>query len=86
MKIIATPVKAKELLPGDLFSNAPQLYWDNAPKQNEGAIGEKVYIRTHAPTPEDQADDTVQHIHIHYEECPNCAGAGCEVCDGRGHG
>lgn len=45
MKIKATPIKGSDLKPGDLFSTAPQAYWDNIP----GSIGERVYIRTDSP-------------------------------------
>ena len=61
MKIIATKVKAKDLQPGDLFSTASQLYWDS---RDANAIGEKVYIRTTALTPTDQAEDEIYKITI----------------------
>ena len=62
MKFLATPVKASELKPGDLFSNAPQAYWDKV--ADHGSVGEKVYIRTAEPCPQDQADDVIQRITI----------------------
>ena len=65
MKIKATPIKAKDLKPGDLFSTAPQLYWD---KRDPNSLGEKVYMRTDAPTPKDQAEEEIyliEFIHGH---------------------
>lgn len=44
MKVVATPIKAKDLKPGDLFSIAGPNYWRNIDKLK--IIGEKVYIRT----------------------------------------
>jgi len=52
MKIKAENILARDLKPGDLFSMAPQGYWDHAMKN--GSCGEKVYIRMTAP-----ADDFV---------------------------
>ena len=63
MKIKATPIKGKDLKPGDLFSTAGPLYWDDV--KDTYAIGEKVYIRTE--TPYDRANDfnsTVYKIEI----------------------
>jgi hypothetical protein len=48
MKIIATPVKGKDLQPGDLFSVKGPEYWNYF--EEKGAIGEKVYIRTATPS------------------------------------
>jgi len=52
MKIKAENILARDLKPGDLFSVAPQAYWDHAMKS--GSCGEKVYIRMTA-----DADDFV---------------------------
>lgn len=49
MRIIAAPVKGTDLKPGDLFSTADQFYWDN---HVPPSIGEKVYIRTETPLPD----------------------------------
>ena len=49
-------VKSQDLKPGDLFSNAEMEHWESV-NQRTGDIlplGEKVFIRTNAPTPEDQ--------------------------------
>ncbi len=46
MKIKATPIKGEDLKPGDLFSTAPQSYWDDP---GPGSIGERVYIRMNTP-------------------------------------
>lgn len=64
MRIIATKVTAKDLKPGDLFSNVDQHYWDLAVALNAAVIGERVYIRTNAPCPEDQAEDEIYRIEI----------------------
>jgi hypothetical protein len=65
MKILAEDITAKELLPGDLFSTATQFYWDH---RMIGSIGEKVYIRTDVPCPEDQLDVEICRITISQEE------------------
>lgn len=46
MRILAEEVTARDLKPGDLFSMAPQSYWDTVP--SKASIGERVYIRTEA--------------------------------------
>jgi len=46
MRIKAERILARDLQPGDLFSVAPQEYWDHA--MQSGSCGEKVYIRTNA--------------------------------------
>lgn len=61
MRIIATKVKAKELRPGDLFSVAGPDYWDHYDKNS---LGQRVYIRTEAPSPPEQAEDEVYRIEI----------------------
>ena len=43
MRIKAERIIARDLQPGDLFSVAPQEYWDHA--MQSGSCGEKVYIR-----------------------------------------
>jgi len=58
----ATPIKARDLKPGDLFSTAGPDYWDTA--LNDLSVGERVYIRTNAPTPPEQADIDVYLITI----------------------
>lgn len=63
MKITATPCRGMDLMPGDLFSTAPQSYWDTIASQY--SIGERVYIRT--DTPAESAPDleaTVYRITI----------------------
>lgn len=61
MKILAIPVQAAELRPGDLFSTVGPKYWAN---RDPNAVGEKVYIRTDAPTPDEQAHEPVFRITI----------------------
>jgi hypothetical protein len=53
MNICATPIRGRDLRPGDLFSTAGPEYWDDF--VNFASIGELVYIRTCAPT--DRAPD-----------------------------
>lgn len=62
LKIIATQVKSQELVPGDLFSTAGPEYWDNILEVD--SIGERVYIRTEVPCPDDQKDETIFRITI----------------------
>lgn len=72
MKITATKVTAKDLKPGELFSNMGQRYWDAAASGGGEAnvrsgiysVGERVYIRTDTPCPEDQAEDDIYRITI----------------------
>ena len=62
-KVIATPIRAGDLLPGELFSAEGPAYWDEA--LESGSVGEKCYIRTN--TPADAADDpnvTVYRLQI----------------------
>lgn len=61
MKVIATPIEAGKLKPGDLFSTADQMYWDNIKPES---IGEAIYIRTEAPAPKDEIKMTVFKIRI----------------------
>ncbi len=61
MKIKATLVKAKELKSGELFSTASQAHWDNI---DPLSIGEKVYIRTDAPTPKEEEEEDICRIEI----------------------
>lgn len=65
MIIVAAPVKAKELKPGDLFSVIGPSYWEFI--DGKESIGERVYIRTNAPTPLDQAEHQVYQIKIEEE-------------------
>ena len=53
MRVIAEPIVASELQPGDLFSVRGPEYWDNFTVHQ--SIGESVYIRTEEPA--DKADD-----------------------------
>jgi hypothetical protein len=63
LKIIARPVEAKELEPGDLFSPFGQGYWSTY--QAKGGHGEKVYIRTEQPLGEFEDElDLVYRITI----------------------
>jgi len=64
VKIVAIKVKAGDLEPGDLFSTGGQNYWDGVMQDIEDVVGERVYIRTDAPCPEDQADEDIYLIVI----------------------
>lgn len=63
--IKAVQVSAKDLKSGDLFSMSGPDYW--LPSRivgSGGEVGEKVYIRTKAPAPKGQEDETVYRITI----------------------
>lgn len=47
-RIQAEAILGRDLLPGDLFSTYGQSYWDQFDVHR--AIGERVYIRTNAPS------------------------------------
>lgn len=61
MRILAEPVKGRDLRAGDLFSTASQLYWDN---RDDKSIGEKVYIRTDTPLTIEQGAEDIYRITI----------------------
>lgn len=52
MKIIATKIKGSELEAGDLFSTVGPFYWEHIDLTR--SIGERVYIRTTTPSPDDR--------------------------------
>lgn len=64
MRITAEKVKTRDLKPGDLFSTGSDTYWEVTRLENH-SIGERVYIRTEEPTPEDQSDEDIYRIVIH---------------------
>jgi hypothetical protein len=61
-------VRAEELQPGDLFSTAGSDYWNNAQGRDPKAIGERLYVRTEAPCPDDQRNEKVYRITVHPPE------------------
>jgi hypothetical protein len=62
-KVIATPIKAKDLDPGELFSAVGSVHWDTA--LESGSVGEKCYIRTNEPVPsEDDGEQVVYRLTI----------------------
>jgi len=63
MEIKVEPVKCKDLKPGDLFSIANQDEWDSNLEWSL-SIGEKVYIRTNIPCPEDQRESEIYRVTI----------------------
>ena len=66
LRIEATKVKGKELNEGDLFSTAPQLYWDGVNRNDSHSIGEKVYIRTLEKCPENQAEEDIYRLTVYH--------------------
>lgn len=67
IRIEVEEVIAKDLQPGDLFSTATLLAWQAAnDPSNPPLIGEKVYIRTNNPLPEDQEEHVVTRVTIHH--------------------
>ena len=61
MRVQVKEVKVEDLEPGDLFSTAGEDYWDNL---DDGSVGEKVYIRTDVPCPEDQVGLKVYKVTV----------------------
>lgn len=69
IQIATETIKAKELMPGDLFSTAGEEYWSNVDLNDTTEplpIGEKVYIRTNAPTLADDKDVEVTLVTLSY--------------------
>ncbi len=66
IKIATQTVKAKELLPGDLFSFTSEEYWGSVNDPDNQAVGEKVYIRTNTPCPPDQEEDDLVLVSFSY--------------------
>lgn len=58
MVILATPIVAKDLEPGDLFSVAGPDYWDRIDRDR--AVGERLYVRTN--TEATAAEDASQMV------------------------
>lgn len=66
MRIVAEKITGGQLRPGDLFSTAGPEYWDHLPHPD--SVGERVYIRTMAPTPVGQEEDEIYRITIQRED------------------
>lgn len=66
MIIKVETVTGKDLQPGDLFSTVNEEWWGsvNDRDMDPAPVGEKVYIRTNAPCPKDQADDELVRLTI----------------------
>ena len=62
MKITVEAITCDALQPGDLFSTAGDAYWNGG--RDRLAVGERVYIRTEAPCPADQASDPIFRITV----------------------
>ncbi len=60
IRITATKVRCRDLVPGDLFSGVGQEYWDKV--DSSDSIGEKVYIRTNNPYEGENGEDPIYLI------------------------
>lgn len=81
MIIKVEKVIAKDIKPGDLFSMAEMEHW-NSVNQRTGDIlplGEKVYIRTNAPTPD--LDKDLEMVRLTVEIVSDHASYHCDVGD-----
>ena len=69
MVIKVENITGKDLQPGDLFSVVNEEWWGsvNSRDMDPAPVGEKVYIRTNAPCPEDQRDDELVRLTIHHD-------------------
>lgn len=66
-RIRATPMKGRDLKPGDLFSTAGAGYWNQFPTRD--SVGERVYLRTNAPADAfPDADEEIYKIEVIYDE------------------
>jgi hypothetical protein len=65
MKFKAIKVKGKDLMPGDLFSELDEDFWDN--DIPAWAVGEKVYVRTDAPMPREDMNEDIYRIELVFE-------------------
>lgn len=62
MRVVATKVKGRELLPGDLFSVRGPDYWDHYDRLS---VGQKVWLRTEASADLfEDADEDVYRISV----------------------
>lgn len=67
VSIKATPIIARDLQPGDLFSTANQRYWDRS--MSDKGVGEGIYVRTNLPTNNaDDADTPLFKLEIQTQE------------------
>lgn len=58
----ATPIKGRDLKPGDLFSTAGPEYWDHVGERD--SVGERAYIRTETPAHSEDLDMMVYLIEV----------------------
>lgn len=73
IKIRTEWVLGEDIKPGELFSTAGPEYWDSFGEESLGSIGERVYIRTHAPIPEcDIGTGTYRITIVTVEKCHVC--------------
>lgn len=68
MKVISRKVKCKHLKAGELFSTYDQAMWnallEHPDEDGRIALGQKVYVRTDAPCPDDQKEFDIYRIRI----------------------
>lgn len=51
IRFVATARWAEDIKPGEAFSRVGPEFWDSVMVENPLAVGQKVYLRTYAPTP-----------------------------------
>ena len=68
VKVTATLTKCEDIKIGELFSRYGPDYWQRFGKELRGAIGEAVYVRTHAPTPTADMGTDIYRITIQTRE------------------
>lgn len=64
IKITTEETRAKDLIAGDLFTTAPQEYWDFVEGNDLDAIAQTVYFRTENPCPKSQEKVRVYKVTI----------------------
>lgn len=74
IRILAEPMKCRDLKPGDLFSVYGPDYWGDLGHESHGAVGESVYVRTHVPAQgTGEEDDLIFRITItRPRRCSHC--------------
>jgi len=75
MVIKVEKVISQDIKPGELFSVAKMEHWDSVNERvgDRLPIGEMVYIRTNAPTPDSERDQDLVLLTIEYEDVPDHA-------------
>ena len=75
MVIKVEKVISQDIKPGELFSIAKMEHWDSVNERTGDRlpIGEKVYIRTNAPTPDSEKDQDLVRLTIEHKDAPDHA-------------